>query len=176
MNTVANVKKRHEFAVLNAAMAEHNKLHGSVLEIISRPDPPDAVLSDGSTATWTEHTDAFFSGDWARDLTTYAAVVVHRPMEQRGYFEPDAQLAAAFCKCVLDKDGKATYSASIVKYGQGIFVIGIESPWLDDGTIREINEAWTELGTPDISGIFAHVYLGIVTHQVTGQRSGQVPN
>ncbi|WP_127170128.1 hypothetical protein [Xanthomonas sp. BRIP62415] len=160
MNTVANVKKRHELAVLNAALAEHNKLHGSVLEIISRPAPPDAALSDGSTTTWMEHTDEFFSGDWARGLTTHVADVVHRPMEQRGYFEPDAQLAAAFCKCVLDKDGKVTYSANIVQYRPGVPVIGIESPWLDDDTIREINEASTELGTPDISGTFAHVYLG----------------
>ena len=160
LNTVANVKDRHELAVLSAALVEHNRLHGSALEIVARPDPPDAILSDGSTTTWMEHTDAFFSGDWARDLTTHAAAVIHRPMEQRGYFEPDAQLAGAFCNGVLDKAGKATYAGCIAQYGPGILVVGLESPWLDEDTIREINEAWAELGSPDISATFAHVYLG----------------
>ena len=160
LNTVANVKDRHELAVLNAALAEHNRLHNLALTIVGRPDPPDAILSDGSTTTWMEHTDAFFSGDWARDLTTHAADVAHRPMEQRGYFEPDAQLADAFCRCVLDKAGKATYAGCIAQYGPGILVVGLESPWLDEDTIREINEAWAALGSPDISATFAHVYLG----------------
>jgi hypothetical protein len=160
VNTVANVKKRHELAVMEAALAEHNRLHDLALTIVSRPDPPDAILSDGSATTWMEHTDAFFSGEWARDLTTHAANVRHMPMEQRGYFEPDAQLAGAFCRCVIDKAGKTTYASCIAHYGPGILVVGLESPWLDEETIHEINRAWAELGSPDISSTFRYVYLG----------------
>lgn len=160
MNTIPEIKDKHELAVMEAALAEHNRLHGSALAIVSRPDPPDAILSDGATTTWMEHTDAFFSGEWARDLTTHAASVAHRPMEQRGYLEPDAQLAGAFCKCLLDKAGKSTYAEYVEQYGPGILVVGVESPWLDEDTIHEINRAWTELGKPDISATFGHVYFG----------------
>lgn len=85
MNTIADIKKRHELAVMRAALAEHNRLYGLALVIVDQPDPPDAILSDGTTTTWLEHTDAFFWGDRARDLNTHAADVTHRPMEQRGY-------------------------------------------------------------------------------------------
>lgn len=159
-NTVAEVKEKHELAVLKAALAEHNRLHGSTLELVDQPDPPDAILSDGHTTTWMEHTDAFFSGEWARDLTTSAASVAHKPMEQRGYFEPDAQLAAEFCRGVLEKAGKSTYAACIAQYGPGILVVGLESPWLDEDTLHEIDKAWADLGKPDISATFSHVYLG----------------
>lgn len=169
MNTVAEVKKRHELAVLKAGLAEHNRMYGSALIIVDRPDPPDAILSDGTTTMWMEHTDAFFSGEWARDLTTHAAAVAHRPMKQRGYFDPDAQLASAFCNCVIEKAGKTTYSNCVAQYGPGILVVGLESPWLDEETIHEINRAWAELGNPDISSTFGHVYLGY--RDVSGNRA-----
>lgn len=145
---------------MNAALVEHNRLHGISLQIVGRPDPPDAILSDGDATTWMEHTDAFFSGEWARDLITYAAAASHRPMEQRGYFEPDAQLAAQFCRVVIEKSRKTTYRDCITQYGPGILVIGLESPWVCENTIRMINDAWDILGNPDISATFAYVYLG----------------
>ena len=160
MNSVAANKKKHELVVLNAALAEHNRLHGLALQIVGQPDPPDAILSDGSMTTWIEHTDALYSADWARDLNTYAANVPHRPMEQGGYVEPDAQLAEAFCRGVLDKASKSTYAPFVAKFGPGILVVGLESPWLDQDTIGEINAAWAAQGSPDISATFAHVYLG----------------
>ena len=69
MKSRAEIQDAHELAVLAAGLAEHNRLHGLALQVVSRPDPPDAILSDGSTTTWMELTDAFFSEAWARDLS-----------------------------------------------------------------------------------------------------------
>lgn len=160
MSTPAKIKEEHEVAVLHAALAKHNRLHGLELKIVDRPEPPDAILSDGNATTWIEHTDAFFSHEWARDLTTNAASVVHVPMEQRGYAEPDAQLAAVFCDRVIEKAAKKSYASLVSQYGPGILVVGLESPWLDSDTIEEINRAWAQRGAPDLSATFRYVYLG----------------
>jgi len=160
MNTRAEVKRKHETAVLNAALTEHNRLHGLALEVVDRPDPPDAILSDGNSTTWLEVTDAFFSPEWAQDLSGFASAEVHRPMQQVGYAEPDAQIASNFCNLVLRKASKASYAGVISTYGPGILVVGLESPWLDSDTIEAIDLEWAARGKPDISSAFQHVYFG----------------
>lgn len=160
MSNRAAIQDAHELAVLEAALAEHNRLHGLFLEVVSRPDPPDAILSDGKTTTWLELTDAFFSAEWARDLNSHAASEEHMPMRSGPYMDMDAQLAARFCDLVCKKAAKTSYKPFIAKYGPGILVVGLESPWLDDETLLEITRKWAELGKPNISATFSHVYLG----------------
>lgn len=160
MSNRAAIQDAHERAVLNAAVGEHNRIQGLNLSVVSRPDPPDAILSDGNTTTWLELTDAFFSSDWARDLVSYAADEKHRPMQGGMYVDMDAQLASVLCDLVCRKAAKDSYKPFVAEYGPGILVVGIESPWLDDDTIRDIDREWAERGRPDISGTFTHVYLG----------------
>lgn len=156
----ADVKDAHELAVLHAALAEHNKIHGLRLTVVSRPDPPDAILSDGNITTWMEHTDAFVFTAWAKDLISYAADEEHIPMIKGPYMDMDAQLAGEFCDLVCKKAGKASYEPFISQYGPGILVVSLESPWLSDDTIDEIDDEWANRGNPDISRAFTHVYLG----------------
>ena len=54
MKSSAQIQQAHEDAVLRDALTEHNRIHGFALAVVSRPDPPDAVLSDGTTTTWME--------------------------------------------------------------------------------------------------------------------------
>jgi len=155
------VQKADEDAVLAAALAEHNRALGATLAVVSRPDPPDAVLSDGVQTTWLELTDAFFSDDWARDIVGYAAGEPHRPMRQGFYVDMDAQLAHRFCDIVLQKAAKSSYRPFVQQHGPGILVVGLESPWADgEDTVAAINEEWAARGNPDISDTFEFVYLG----------------
>ena len=156
----AQVKSAHELAVLSAGLAEHNRIHNLKLSVIYQPDPPDAILSDGSITTWMELTDAFFSPEWARDLSSYAADEQHKPMKKGHYMGMDAQLASAFCEIVVQKSQKSSYKPFITQYGPGILVVGLESPWLSDETIDEIDSEWANRGNPDISATFSHVYIG----------------
>ncbi|MBD9504608.1 hypothetical protein IB256_27775 [Pseudomonas sp. PDM17] len=154
------VQQAHEHAVLAAAVAEHNRITGGALKVTQRPDPPDAILSDGVTTTWMELTDAFFSPEWAKDIVGFAADQVHRPMEAGLYMDMDAQLARAFCDIVRQKAAKTSYQAFINCYGPGVLVVGLESPWLDEEIVEEIDREWREQGSPDVSQTFSHIYLG----------------
>ncbi|MRV75714.1 hypothetical protein GJ700_28760 [Duganella sp. FT92W] len=159
MKSRAEIKKAHEDAVLRAGLTEHNRLHALKLEVISRPEPPDAILSDGSMITWMEVTAAFFSNEWAKDLSSYNSIKGHIPMESGLYMGMDKQFAVNFCDLLQQKAGKVSYQPLLKRYGPGILVVSLESPWLDAGTIDEIEEEWTGRGRPAISKTFAHVYL-----------------
>jgi hypothetical protein len=159
MKSRAEIQNAHEIAVLTAGLAEHNRFHGLSLEVISRPDPPDAILSDGSITTWIELTDAFFSEAWARDLSSFASIKGHEPMARGVYMNMDMQLAENFCDLLVKKATKNSYKPLIQQHGPGILVVGLESPWLDDETINAIDDEWLRRGSPDISATFAYVYL-----------------
>lgn len=162
MGTFRQNQDAHELFVLDAAIAAHNALTGSAFSIESRPDPPDAIIWDGSTRLWVEHTDAFCSADWAQDLTSYVASdKQHRPMTPGMRPDVDDQLATIFCKRVLEKYRKPTYIPFVAQYGPGILVVGLESPWTDHNTIDAINYRWQEVeGSPDLSSVFGWIYLG----------------
>lgn len=161
MATHRENKDMHEAAVITAAVAAHNVLTGSAFVIESRPNPPDAVIVDGTSQFWVEHTDAFYSSDWARDLTTFAASdKEHIPLGEGVHVNMDATLAEEFCKRVLEKFHKPAYAPLVEKYGPGILVVGLETPWLNEDTIELINCSWREIGSPDLSSVFRWVYLG----------------
>lgn len=159
MKSRAEIQEAHELAVLTVGLAEHNRIHGLSLEVISRPDPPDAILSDGSITTWMELTDAYFSEAWARDLSSFSSIKGHEPMGRGMYIDMDNQLAENFCDLLIKKAKKNSYQAVVQQHGPGILVVGLESPWLDDETINAIDEEWLRRESPDISATFAHVYL-----------------
>jgi hypothetical protein len=159
MKSRAAIQDAHELAVLRDGLAEHNRVHGLSLKVISRPDPPDAILSDGSSTTWMELTDAFFSERWAMHVSSYASIKGHKPMARGLYMDMDKQLAVNCCDLLTKKTAKNSYKPLIQQYGPGILVVGLESPWLDGETLDAIDEEWSSRGSPDISVTFAHVYL-----------------
>lgn len=160
MKSRAAIQEAHELAVLRVGLAEHNRICGLNLTIVSRPDPPDAMLSDGSFTTWMELTDAFFSPEWARDLCSFASDKEHRPMARGLYIDMDGQLARTFCDALEHKASKLSYRPLIERYGPGILVVGLESPWLDDESIDAIDNEWLSRGKPKISATFSNVYIG----------------
>lgn len=159
MKSRAEIQSAHEFSVLHDGLAEHNRIHDLNLTVISRPDPPDAILSDGLSTTWMEVTDAFFSEEWATDLSSYDSIKGHKPMARGLYMDMDKQFAINFCNLIIKKTTKNSYKPLVQKYGPGILVVGLESPWLDDETFYAIDVEWIDRGSPDISQTFAYVYL-----------------
>jgi len=158
MKSRSQIQQAHEDAVLRDALAEHNRLHGLVLSVVSRPDPPDAILSDGGITTWMELTDAFFSQEWARSLSSHGSVKGHTPMRNGEFMDMNRQFAVNFCDLVQQKANKKSYASTIASYGPGILVVGLESPWLNRKTMDEISNEWATRGAPDISGTFDLVY------------------
>lgn len=159
MSSRAKIRTKHETAVLQSALQEHNRHYGLSLKIVDRPDPPDAILSDGSITTWMELTNAFFSSEWAQDLFSYTSNEPHKPMRPGPYINMDVQLAENFCTLLRQKSEKPSYKPFIEKYGPGILVVGLETPWLDSTTFDAIDKEWSARGKPDISRIFNHIYL-----------------
>lgn len=160
MATRRKINSKHEGAVIDAALLAHNEQMGTAFQVESRPDPPDAILVDGSQRTWMEHTDAFYPG-WAEDLTSYAASdKIHRPIRNGLHMDMDNQVAEAFVTIVIEKLNNQSYKSAVNQYGPGILVVGLESPWLDEETVQAINEHWAQIGRPDISSVFRWVYIG----------------
>ena len=164
MATRREINSKHESAVLDAAIDAHNKLTKTKFSVESRPDPPDAILIDGSHRTWIEHTDVFYPG-WAEDLTSFAATdKEHKPMQKGLHMDMDNIVANTFVDVVFKKINKASYKPLVEEFGAGILVVGIESPWFDNETIQAINNKWNEAGTNELSTIFKWVYLGYRTN------------
>jgi hypothetical protein len=159
MKSRAAIQDAHELAVLLDGLAEHNRVHSLNLKVISRPDPPDAILSDGRSTTWMEVTDAFFSEEWAKDLSSYGSIKGHKPMERGLYIDMDKQFAVNFCDLLTRKAEKNSYKPLIQQYGPGILVVGLESPWLGGETLDAVDEEWIGRGSPNVSATFAYVYL-----------------
>ena len=42
-------------------------------KVISKPEPPDAIIAINGSTTWIEITDAFFSRELAESITTHVA-------------------------------------------------------------------------------------------------------
>jgi len=145
--------------MLHDALEKHNRLHGLSLRVASRPDPPDAIITDGELTTWIELTDAFVSPEWAQDLSSNGSIKGHTPMASGGFMDMDMQFAENFCNLLEHKARKQSYAPIVSKLGPGILVIGLESPWLDGETMDDMEKVWMARGAPDISGTFEFVYV-----------------
>ncbi len=155
----------HEATVLAVALREHNRLNGLDLKIVDRPDPPDAMLSDGVLTTWMEHTDAFYPG-WAEDLSSFAASdKKHRPIRQNWHLNVDVTFAKIVCDRIEAKVRNTTYQSVVDQHGPGLLVVGLETPWLDRDTHAAIDHEWRQRGSPGLERYFRHVYFAFRVFQ-----------
>lgn len=161
MLTTAEIQQAHELAVIQDGLDAHNLRFNLSLKVVSQPDPPDAMLSDGSITTWMEVTDAFYSTEYARHLSTHNSIKGHKPMAKGLRGDVDEDVAVEFCNALAKKVGKTSYIPLIQKYGPGILVIGVETPWYNEFTLEAIDQEWVRRGRPDFSATFSHVYLRV---------------
>jgi hypothetical protein len=84
-----NLKSHHENAVLDGFSVDLEALSSS-FEVLSKPDPPDAIVKISGHKTWVEITDAFLDNAHAEGLTSGAADdIAHISDERRLIGEPD---------------------------------------------------------------------------------------
>src|SRR5688572_24827544 len=89
-----DLKGVHEEAVLRQFKA-YLEDDGRHLEILDRPEPPEAIADLDGERTWIEVTDAFLDKDHAIGLTSYASEDVdHVPDDGRLVIEPDATFSS----------------------------------------------------------------------------------
>lgn len=137
------VQKDHEHYIINEFVSWHHSLTGELFNAISRPDPPDAIVRSENRTTWIEVTDAYFSPDWGRDISSYATPgETHREMPPGPYMGMDDQIADHFLKILEQKFSKDSYLEAFSKYGPGMLIAGLQSPWADDQTCELAIEAY----------------------------------
>jgi hypothetical protein len=143
MNTRSQVQQNHDNSIINEFISWHYSLTGELFDVISRPDPPDAIVRSERRTTWIEVTDAFFSKEWAKDIFSYATPgEPHREMAQGSYMGMDDQIVDHFLKVLEQKFSKDSYFEVFSKYGSGILIAGLQSPWADDRTCELAVEAY----------------------------------
>ena len=135
------VKNAHEDAVIQQFVEWLNKKNKTNYKVIEKPDPPDAVFSDGQKISWVEHSDLYRNGDEAKvELTALTIDTNHIPLSaERPIVEPDKKIAYMLIERMRDKLNKDSYKPCRKKYGKGYLVISVRDPFFDNSSITEID-------------------------------------
>ena len=126
-----DIKDEHENAVINS-FQKHIESFNKTFKLISRPEPPDAVVSIDGNITWLEITDAFFSPELAESITTHVADdKLHKPVpkEKRFCIEPDEQFSTVLENVIIKKYNKGSMGSVYKQYGSGILLVGVINPF-----------------------------------------------
>ena len=166
-----DLKNVHEEAVLRQFKA-HLESGGGRLEILDRPEPPEAIVNLNGKRTWIEITDAFLDKDHAIGLTSNAADdVVHIPDDGRLISGPDETLSCVLHSVVEAKYDKATMRSIAESQGPGILLVGIFTPFTTAAAVaHEEAEAIAHLVLAKPIQVFEIIYA----YEGTGQRSFHV--
>ncbi len=128
-----DIKNCHEGSVLKSFM-KHSAASNEIIEIICKPDPPDAIVTINGKTTWIEITDAYISKEYAESITTYVADdKTHKPIpkEKRFCIEPDEQFSDVLESVIVKKYDKNSIEMVCKRYGAGILLVGIINPFSD---------------------------------------------
>lgn len=166
-----NLKSAHEEAVLRQFKA-HLENGGSCLEILDRPEPPEAIVDLNGERSWIEITDAFLDKNHAISLTSYASDdVEHVPDHGRIIIEPDAVFSSVLRAVIEAKYDKVTMQKLAEVHGAGILLVGVFTPFTTAKAVaHDEADAVAEL----ISGKPVHVFNTIYVYEGSGQRSFHV--
>lgn len=123
------LKSIHEEAVLQHFKA-HVEAQGRSLNVLDRPDPPEAIVEIDGRNTWIEITDAFLDERHAIGLTSSVCDdVEHRPDSGRLIVAPDESFSSALHVVIEAKYDKASMHKVSAKLGPGILLVGVFTPF-----------------------------------------------
>jgi len=138
MTSRSIVKDKCERFLVDAFIRWWASETGEQFQVISRPDPPDAIIQSDLRTSWIEVTDAFYSDEWAKDRYSDATPgETHKPMKSGPYVGMDAQAAGRFVTLLKKKLSKKSYENPHKKYGSGMLLVAVKSPWFDRDEMRD---------------------------------------
>lgn len=166
-----DLKEAHEDAVLTQFKA-HLENNGRRLDILDRPEPPEAIADLDGERIWIEITDAFLDRDHAIGLTSYASDDVdHIPDDGRIIVEPDATFSRVLLSVIEAKYEKATMQKIAEMNGPGILLVGVFTPFATAEAIAQDEAASVaKLVTSKPVSVFNTIYA----YQGSGERSFHV--
>lgn len=163
MNKRRYIQKKHERFLVQCYLKWHNQKYKTKYKVIDEPNPPEAIIKSTKKTTWLEVTDAFYSEEYAKDKYSYATPgEQHIPMSSGLHHSMDLKFAIHFIKVLKSKLKKTTYRKYREKYGPGILLIGIHSPWFDSGTINLMKELCSQEDWTDNTGNFKNIYRSTI--------------
>lgn len=127
------IKDVHEDSVLES-FKKHCASLNEDIEVISKPEPPDAIITINGNTTWIEITDAFFCSELAESITTHVADdKTHKPVpkEKRFSIDPDEQFSSVLESVIVKKYDKGSIGRVYKQYGCGILLVGIINAFSD---------------------------------------------
>lgn len=166
-----DLKKVHEEVVLQHFKA-YLEAQGIGLEILDRPEPPEAIVRVGGERMWVEITDAFLDKQHAISLTSGACDdVTHIPDDKRLVFSPDEMFSSvlhAVIEAKYDKDSMRSIAAA---EGPGILLVGVFTPFTNAEEVASTEAASI---AALVSGKSDKVFCTIYAYDGTGQRQFHV--
>lgn len=127
------IKDVHEVSVVES-FKKHSISFNKIITVISKPEPPDAIITINGNTTWIEITDAFFSLELAESITTHVADdKLHKPVPKARRFciEPDEQFSSILESVIVKKYDKGSIEKVYTQYGSGILLVGVINPFFD---------------------------------------------
>ena len=160
MNKRRPIQDKHEQFLVGEFIRWWASRTGERFQVISRPNPPEAVVRSDRRTTWLEVTDAFHSPEWAEDLYCHATPGEnHKPMGPGPYAGMDQQTGARFTALLKKKLSKQSYANAYAEYGPGMLLMGMQSPWFDGNTCEMMEEICRETDWSTDRGYFSHVFI-----------------
>jgi hypothetical protein len=163
-----DLKSTHEDAVIRGFI-EHLKARGSLVKIIGKPEPPDAIVDIDGKKTWIEVTDAFLDQAHAIGLTSGASDdVTHRSDSRRLIIDPDDTFRESLLTVIDKKYSKASIQAVARANGPGILLVGIFTPFnTATGIASEEQCSIGNLAKKNSIQVFSQIYV----YDGTGNRT-----
>lgn len=123
----SEVKEIHEDSVLKAfkILSESN---GNVVEILSKPEPPDAVITINGKETWVEITDAFITSEHARSITSSISEDKEWIQSKPGLINVD-NFNETLRGVIQEKYSKKSIQQVCNERRSGILIVGCFSPF-----------------------------------------------
>jgi hypothetical protein len=155
-----DIQPAHEQSVLDS-FAAYLKIQDIELQILDRPDPPDAIVKIQNRLCWIEITDAFQTQQLAMSITSDGA-------EDRPYipYESEELLAAdhndAFeivLEVILKKYQKPSMIELLETHGRGILLVGAYTPLTSPEEIIEQDGDLILAEIADKPSVFESIYL-----------------
>jgi hypothetical protein len=154
----SEVKEIHESSVLKA-FKDLNESNGNVVEILSKPEPPDAIITINGEETWVEITDAFIAPEYARSLTSSVSEDKEWIKSNIGLINVDS-FNEILQGVIQEKYNKNSIKQVRNERGSGILIVGCFSPF--HYPIQENFEEFIEILKDIYSSndkIFNEIYL-----------------